>query len=329
VKKMTAAHITVSSVAVGPAADNELLEQIAKWGGGRSYVALNPKDVPEIFVKEAKNAMTPGFDEKGITPIVKAPGFLTGVDLQHMPPLRGRTVTVIKDNAMQVVTSDDDDPLLAFWPVGLGRVAVFASDVKDRWASSWVSWSGYGPFFSSVVRSVQRQRSPAAKLDVTPGPVHGRTRSMAIAIEARDPDGLYRNLLRPTVRVRQGDAPEATLTLRQVAPGRYETSVIADADRTLTVTSEAPGAAARVIVPDTAAEYRFAATDAALLKSIAAATGGAWQPDAQALVNRGGDRRTERRPVWTALLAVALGLWFLDIVLRRVRVFERDPIAAV
>src|SRR5262249_43400888 len=73
VKKMQAAHITVSSVAVGPAADDELLGNIAKWGKGRMYTAMDPKDVPQIFVKEAKNAMTPGFDEKGITPIVKAP----------------------------------------------------------------------------------------------------------------------------------------------------------------------------------------------------------------------------------------------------------------
>lgn len=324
VKKMVAAHITVSSVAVGPAADDELLSSIAKWGKGRSYVALNPKDVPEIFVKEAKNAMTPGFDEKGITPFVKAPAFLTGVDLEHLPALKGRTVTVIKDKALQVITSDDDDPLLAFWPVGLGRAAVFTSDVKDRWAANWIGWPGYGPFFSSVVRAVQRQRAPAIRLEVTPGPIHGQARTIGLLIEARDPDGHYRNLLRPVVRVRQGDAPEATVTLRQVAPGRYESSVIADATKIVTVTSTAPGASAQVVVPDPSEEYRFRPTDEALLKSIAAATGGAWQPNAQTLANRRGDQRTERRPIWSALLALALALWFVDLVFRRIRVFERS-----
>jgi len=330
VKKMVEAHITVSSVAVGPAADDELLGNIAKWGKGRSYVVQDPKDVPQIFVKEAKNAMTPGFDEKGITPIVKAPAFISGVDLAHLPALKGRTVTVIKDNALQVITSDDDDPLLAFWPVGLGRAAVFTPDVKDRWAANWVSWRGYEPFFASIVRNVQRQRPPALDLEVVPGPIHGRTRSLAISIEARDADGQYRNLLRPVARVQVAGGSAASVPLRQVAPGRYESTVIADATKPLTVTttSAEAGTAARMIVPDEAAEYRFRAVDDLLLKSMASSTGGVWMPTAQTLAAAAGDRRTERRPLWPGLLIAALVLWFVDLVLRRVRVFEGRGVEA-
>jgi Ca-activated chloride channel homolog len=322
VRKMVAAHITVSSVAVGPAADDELLGNIAKWGQGRSYVVQNPRDVPEIFVKEAKNAMTPGFDEKGITPIVKAPAFFEGVDLEHLPSLRGRTATVIKDGALQVITSSEDDPLLAFWPVGLGRAAVFASGVKDRWAANWVTWPGYGPFFSSVVRALQRQRPQAVRLDVAPGPVHGHARAVRIAVEAREPDGSYRNLLRPVAQVRQSGGPQAVVPLRQVAPGRYEASVLADAARMLTVSTEGTGRTAAVVVSDPAAEYRFKPVDLALLKSIASTTGGAWSPRASDLAAHPGDRQTRRRPLWPALLFSVLGLWFADLLFRRVRVFE-------
>ena len=322
VKKMVAAHITVSSVAVGPAADDELLGNIAKWGQGRSYVVQNPKDVPEIFVKEAKNAMTPGFDEKGITPIVKAPAFLQGVDLEHLPALRGRTATVMKDAALQVVASSEDDPLLAFWPVGLGRTAVFASDVKDRWASNWVTWPGYGPFFSSVVRALQRQRPQPVHLALSPGPIHGHVRSVGISVEARDSDGAYRNLLRPSVQIQQNGGAPATVPLRQVAPGRYETNVLADANRMLTVTTSGPGTTAGVVVSDPAAEYRFKPADVTALKSIASSTGGAWRPNAPDLANQAGDRQTRRRPLWPALLFSALGLWFADLFFRRIRVFE-------
>jgi hypothetical protein len=109
-----------------------------------------------------------------------------------------------------------------------------------------------------------------------------------------------------------------------VAPGRYESSVIADATKTLTVTSGGldPGINARVIVPDPAAEYRFRPIDDILLKSMAAATAGAWMPTPQTLAAAAGDRRTERRPLWPALIALALALWFVDLLLRRVRVFE-------
>lgn len=324
VKKMTDAHITVSSVAVGPAADAELLTNIAKWGKGRSYVVQDPREVPQIFVKEAKNARTPGFDEKTIKPVVKTGAFLEGVDLSHVPPLRGRTATVMKDSALELITTDDGDPLLAFWPVGLGRTAVFASDVKDRWAADWIRWRGYGPFFASIVRALERQRPPSVALEVTPGPVRSHVRSMAIGIEARKPDGGYRDLLRPIVHAAAQDGTQMDVTARQVAPGRYEAEIIADASQplTLTIAGEDAATASRIVVPDPAAEYRFRPPDETLLKSIASATGGAWHPTPTSLANAPGDHRTERRPLWTSLLVLALGLWFLDVVLRRIRVFE-------
>lgn len=131
-KKMVAAKITVSSISVGPAADAELLGNIAKWGKGRAYVVMDAKEVAQVFVKEAKNATTPSFDEgKTIKPLLKVRGFFEGVDFSRMPGLRGRTATVVKDNAVELMATEEGDPLLAFWPIGLGRTAVFASDVKD------------------------------------------------------------------------------------------------------------------------------------------------------------------------------------------------------
>ena len=186
VGKMVKANITVSTVAVGPSADPELLRNIAQWGRGRAHRVADANQLPQIFVKEAKDASSPAFDENNITPVVKTPAFLTGVDLKHMPPLLGRTATVLKDTALEVLATPADDPLLAFWPIGLGRTAVFASDVKDRWAAQWVGWREYGPFFTALIRALERRRPPAVTLDAVAGPVHGAARSVAISVEARD-----------------------------------------------------------------------------------------------------------------------------------------------
>ena len=172
---MVDASMTVSSIAVGPSADAELLTNIAKWGKGRGYAVLDAKEVTQIFVKEARNAMS-AFDEgEAIAPVVRARSVLSTVDLSDMPALRGRTAVVLKDAATEVLGTETDDPLLAFWPFGLGRTAVFASDVKDRWASAWVRWRGYGPFFSAVVRAVARQRPEPLALSVMPGVVRDGT----------------------------------------------------------------------------------------------------------------------------------------------------------
>ena len=336
VKKMTEARITLSTVAVGPSADPELLKNLAAWGNGRSYAVADAAQVPEIFVKEAKNASTPGFDEKAITPIVKTPGFLASVDLARMPKLKGRTATVLKDGAMELMTTDEEDPLLAFWPIGLGRTAVFASDVKDRWAADWVRWRGYGPFFASVVRALQRQHTPPVSLEITPGPVRADRRTIAVAIEARDANGQYRNLLSPAVQIRTANAADGAsgnsgtsrVVTRQVAPGRYEATVMADATQPITIGLEGPdantsrGVTSGTVLPDTAAEYRFRAPDETLLRSIASATGGTWHPTAATLANSAADSRTARRPLWPWLVALALLLWFADLLLRRVRIFE-------
>jgi Ca-activated chloride channel family protein len=327
VQKMVEARITVSTVAVGPSADPDLLRNLARWGKGRSYVVADATQVPEIFVKEAKSAISPAFDEKPITPVVKMPAFLSGVDLSRMPRLKGRTATVLKDTALELLATDEDDPLLAFWPIGLGRTAVFASDVKDRWAADWIRWRGYGPFFASVVRALERQRSPALALDVTPGAIRGSTREVAIAVEAREPDGRYRNLLNPSIRVEPARGTASSVIARQVAPGRYEARVVADADQLLTIgvvgaDPSGAGAASHTVIPDLAAEYRFRPPNEELLRSIAAATGGAWKPNPSALANASGDTRTERRALWPGCVVVALILWFVDILLRRVRIFE-------
>jgi uncharacterized membrane protein len=324
VKKMVSEKMTVSSIAVGPAADRELLTNIAQWGKGRSYIVEDAKEVPQIFVKEAKNATNPSFDEKPLKPILKTRGFLEGVDLAQAPSLHGRTAVVLKDGALELVETPDHDPLLAFWPIGLGRTAVFASDVKDRWASDWVKWRGYGPFFASVVRAVARPRATAMTLDVTPGPIHGGTRSIAITIEARDAAGKYRDLLRPVVRVQSARGPATDITAHQTAPGQYLANVVADATEPITLALVgADGSASRVVLPDPNEEYRWRPADEPGLKAIADATGGAWKPTPEALKNTGA-HQAARRALWPALVILALGLWLLDVWLRRVRLFERS-----
>ncbi len=326
VKKMTDARITVSSIAVGPAADQELLRNIAKWGKGRQYMVADARELPQVFVKEAKDATAPAFDEKAIKAVVKRPAFLQDVDVSQMPPLRGLTTTVMKDSALEVVATTDDDPVLAFWPVGLGRTAVFASDVKNRWGADWVRWRGYGPFFTAVVHAIERQRTPPLSLEVTSAARHGNAQSVSLSVEARDTQGAYRDLVKPVLRVTSGRGNSRDIQARQVAPGRYEAALIADARQPLAVSvadAAAPATApSRTIVPDPAAEYRFQPADESLLQAISSATGGAWKPASSALAAKPGERSTERRPLSPLLIAVALMVWLVDLVFRRVRVFE-------
>jgi hypothetical protein len=175
------------------------------------------------------------------------------------------------------------------------------------------------------VRALVRQRLPELVLDVQEEPVREGVRPLAVAVEARGPDGTYEDLLRPVVRVEAGGGEVVDVTLRQTGPGRYEGAVSADATEilTLTVAGAETGISSRLIVPDNAAEYRFDAPDETLLRSLARTTGGTLGADPQALSSTAGASRVARRALWPMLVMLALGLWLADIALRRVRVFER------
>lgn len=330
VKKMVEAKITVSSIAVGRDADAVLLGNIAKWGHGRSYAVEDAHEVPQIFVKEAKDVPNLSFDEKPLDLTVKHQAFLDGIDMASAPALRGLTATVPKDSAIELLTTRDGDSILSFWQVGLGRSAVFGSDVKDRWATDWVRWRGYGPFFSAVVHALQRRRPPAIALSVDPGVVHGATRTIGIALDAHDAAGRPRDFLTPRVRVQSGTKTPVVIAARQTAPGHYEGRAIIDADETFaatvvgdSATGDEGSVSSAYIVPDVNAERRLREPDEPLLRTIASATGGAWRPDAPALAGRPDEHRATRRPLWPALLWTALALWMVDLALRRVRLFER------
>src|SRR5262249_33668048 len=145
-------------------------------------------------------------------------------------------------------------------PIGLGRSAVFASDVKDRWATDWIKWRGYGPFFASIVRAVQRQPQSPVTLDVTPGPVRAGTRAIAISVEARDANGKYRDLLKPTVHIESARGNlKSDVVAHQTAPGRYEASVVVDASDALSfnLAGSEVSTATRIVLPDPNEEYRL------------------------------------------------------------------------
>jgi Ca-activated chloride channel homolog len=322
--KMVQANITVSAIGVGPAADQELLRNIATWGKGQEYQVADARELPQVFVKEAKDAANEAFDEGSIKPVVKVPGFFGITPIGALPALKGRTATTLKNAALEVVSTNDDEPLLAFWPAGAGRTAVFASDVKDRWGANWIGWRGYAPFFATLVRSLQRQTPPPVMVEVTAGPVRRNAATQHIAIEARDAAGAFRNLLRPEAVVDVEGLGSRTIGARQVAPGRYEADVLAPSRRMSVMVRGAgtPAAPVRFVLPDPMAEYRFRDADVASLDAFARATGGSFRPTVDLLRQKPSERPPLRRPISSALLALALTCWFADILARRVRLFE-------
>ncbi len=119
---MTEKEITVSSVAVGEEADQELLANIARWGNGRNYFIEDAEKVQQIFIEETQIALEGTLVEESFSPVLKREiEAFRGIDFKTAPPLKGYVSTLPRDAAEVILEAQDEDPLLARWHYGIGQ----------------------------------------------------------------------------------------------------------------------------------------------------------------------------------------------------------------
>jgi uncharacterized membrane protein len=324
-RRMAAARITVSTVAVGPAADRELMSAIARWGKGHAYYADNPDAVPQIFVEDTLNASRSTLVEEPVRAVVKRPiEALRGIDFARAPMLRGFARTKSRDDAEVLLESASGAPLLVRWQYGLGRAVVFASDARNRWAADWLQWDGYGKFWGQITRDVlRRDTGESLRFKVTRegGDAH-------IRLDAMSGDGNWRNRLAPVVRVRLPTGTEQTFPLHQTSPGAYMGTVALGNPGSQPfsfglvpgggVTSEAARRTGlRRLYYSFPDEYRSSPPNVELLRALAEATGGKLAPETAHIFDPGSDRGRTRQALWPLFAAAALVAYLLDIAVRR------------
>jgi uncharacterized membrane protein len=320
-KKMAEAKITVSTVAVGNGADRELMEQMAKWGNGRTYYLEDPAAVPQIFTEETELATGKTLREESFKPVVKKNvEAFKGIDFAAAPPLLGYVATKSKDTSEVLLESKRNDPILARWQYGLGKTAAFLSDLKDRWAVDWLRWNGYPKFWSQLVRETMRRRDDN-EFDFR---VVKDGDEAKISINAIQKDGHFRNKLETQVRVVGPEQSVSEVAVHQVGPGAYEAKypITNKGSYLFRAVGQDSGGASRVIAYSYPDEYHFYPPNTELLRSISNETQGRFQPRPEEIVDANGETTALPTPLWPYLAAVALVLYLTDVLLRRVRLFE-------
>ncbi len=144
--------ITLSVVGTGEGAGTTL-QRMAQLGGGRYYEGRDLGAIPEIFVEETLTVARSLAQEGSFVPILGNRSQVT-TDLEATPPLFGYVLTRSKATAQLPLLIGEDDPLLASWQRGLGRVSAWTSDATARWSADWLPWEGYVDFWGKVVGDV-------------------------------------------------------------------------------------------------------------------------------------------------------------------------------
>lgn len=149
---------TTSFVGVGDAADRRQLATLATLAGGTLHFALDFRSLPAILAQEALMvSAAPIVDEAARTDWIAGalPPFVGPGTALSPPSLGGYVRTMAKPEAtVHLIERSRDDPVLATWRYGLGRVVAYASEVDGPWAGSLVEDPAYGPFWSQAVRWV-------------------------------------------------------------------------------------------------------------------------------------------------------------------------------
>ncbi|MEM9587766.1 MAG: VWA domain-containing protein [Planctomycetota bacterium] len=319
--EMSASRMTISTVALGQGASEELLQDIARLGGGRYYFCDDPQSVPQVFAKETVEASKSAINELPFLPqLVRPTRVLEGIELDLAPLLLGYVVTRPKPTSEFVLASEAGDPLLVWWQYGLGRTVAFTSDAKARWAAEWLAWPDFGPFWAQVIRHAMR-KSDSQGIFVE---LQQRDGSARIVMDAVDDDGLFVNESETVATVIGPRLKTEKIQLQQTAPGRYEATVPTaqqgayQIDLAQTRLGNQSVRQTRGLVVGYPDELRLRPINRTTLQQIATSSGGRFEPALDSVIQT--DGRTARMPLamWPYLLMTAIAAFIADVAMRRI-----------
>ncbi|MDQ7848712.1 MAG: VWA domain-containing protein [Armatimonadota bacterium] len=318
VARMAREKITLSSVAVGNDADQEFMRDLAAWGRGRYYFTRDLYTIPQIVTAEAVLATRAYLIEEQFRPLISpASPLLRGL---APPPLGGYVATAPKPSATLHALTPQQDPLLASWQFGLGRVVAFTSDARPRWAARWLSWPDVAIFWSRLVRWAVAP--PSGELEVQ-AQVEGDV--VHVVLDARDRAGTLLTDLEARAQVVGRGAPAS---LEQTAPGRYEGRLMVEGPGGYLVTVEARrqgrlvGVGRTPVAVSSPPELAAPGAGGGVLSRLVEAAGArvvATPAEILAPPSGGGKRRV---PAWPPLAGAALGLFLAEVTLRRLPVIR-------
>lgn len=321
-RQMAAAKITITTVAIGGegSTDNQLLESIARVGKGRFYLAEDPSQVPQIFARETMTASKSAIDEEPFVPqVIRATRALQEIDFESAPLLLGYVRTRPKPTSEVILATEKGDPLLSWWRYGLGMTAAFTSDAKSRWAAEWLTWPGYGKFWTQVVRQIMRQ-SDSKGMQVSLTRQGSKT---FVSVDAFTDSGQFLNDADATLVAIDPSLQKRQFRLNQLAPGRYEGAAVTalPGAYNLEVIMKRDGSESkqqsRGLMVGYSDEMRIEPPNLALMRDLALTSGGEFDPDPLTLFADRNRTAVRSQPLWRWLMVWAAFLLVVDVALRR------------
>ena len=300
-RRLNDQHITLSTIALGPDADVDLLRRLARQGRGTFVAVPDARDLPRVLARETRR-VAPAVAQRARLAV--APGAASPITSAlgggALPPLGGNVLTRLRDGAIAPLTTRINRttaPVLAQWQVGLGRVAVWTPGA-GAFAGAWPAQRPQ--LFTAAARWVERG-VPTPALEPALDPAD----PARVVVDPQATAGERLPLADVTGTVRRPDGTTDPLAFAAVAPSRYAASVGADPAPGVYGAGVSDGrteAQALLAVPYPA-ELAPRPAEASVLPALARATGGELldADDPHAAL-----RQDDGFPLWRALVGAAL-----------------------
>ena len=308
---MQKSGITLTTVAVGSDANTQLMHLLSTLGGGRAYEVGEFDSIPKIFTKETMLVSDSYVKNQTFTPVILEAQALSGFD--GLPQVDGYLCTAEKPTATVTLTSDTEDPLLAWWNAGAGKAAAWTSDVEGAWTGAFMAWQEAPRFFGGVLSRLL----PGAQRE---GELTAQAQEESVRIRYTLPQAASGTA---EAAVTLPDGTLETLRLDETAPGQYEGELSSAQEGAFAVRVTYTGADGTVHAQEGGAvrgfsgEYDLRVQPNQSLEELAARTGGrvlTGEEDFWATPVSPAMGRAALRPM---LLWLALMLLVMDIALRR------------
>ncbi len=309
------AQITVTSIRIGTDTVNlDLLDAISRATGGTFHHVEDVEQLPQLMIRDAQRLLGRSTERRDMAPQVGEGGpILAGID-EHDLPAVSRWASVETKHGAEVRLFVEDgearDPLLATWQYELGRVAVVPLDFQGG-AAAWPAWPGFAQLWTQLAEwTAARGLATDHHLSAT----RRRDGTLIVLDTVADEHGPF------TLRLEGAD----DVVLRQVGPRSFAATV-PNLRAGLHAAALADGATngeehLDLLVPATAEnerELRTVGTNLPLLHAVAAATGGAVEPEPTSVLAARPGVRHETVPLDWLLVPLVLLLVLADVAIRR------------
>ncbi len=319
VREMAEEGITVTTVAVGDGADAAGMRKLAQIGGGRMYFAGPFDSLPKIFTKETMMISASYVQNRVFTPSVTDASM---TDFEGFPQLSGYLAATEKPLATVSLCSDRQDPVLAWWQYGAGRVAAWTSDVQGGWSSAFLQWKDAPAFFGGILSFVLPHRENNGSAALADG---------KLVFTAEAEEELLSRAVKAEAQIIRPDGTRETAELEQTSAGTFEGAADTEQAGAYTVhVSVRDRLGNELLAADCGAsgswsrEYDLRYGDEGALEKISAETGGRIAQGPGELLSFRDTSARKRRDL-TPLLALLAGLLFLFDVAQRRLDWLREP----